>query len=229
MTVAEYPAQFESDVVLRTGHTLHIRPIRPDDCERLVGFYSALSPETLHARFFDLCTPAQAAQYSPADVDYDRDFGVIGENLDGIVAVAHYFASKRDRKVAEVAFAIADSGQGHGIGTKLLELLVRAARVHDIERFEAFVLPENQRMLDVFLGMGFVVASDLDAGTIHLSFPIASTALAEERAAERSQAAATASMRAIFAPASIAEIGASRRRGQLGNEIVRNLRCTGYR
>jgi len=229
MTAAAYPAQFESDVVLRTGHTLHIRPIRPEDCERLVGFYAALSPEALHARFFDLCTPDQAARYSPADVDYDRDFGVIGENLDGIVAVAHYFASKRDRKVAEVAFAIADSGQGHGIGTKLLELLIRAARAHDIERFEAFVLPENQRMLDVFLGMGFVLESGFEAGTIHLSFPIAPTAMTEERAAERSQAAAAASMRAIFAPASIAVIGASRRREQLGNEIVRNLRGTGYR
>ncbi len=228
MTAIAYPMQFEADVVLRTGHTLHLRPIRPDDRERLLAFYGRLSPESLHARFFDLCTPELALNYSPAEVDYDREFGVIGENLDGIVAVAHYFASARRKNVAEVAFAIADSGQGCGIGTKLLEVLVAAARTHGIERFEADVLSGNKRMLDVFLDMGFVVDTDLDAGTVHLSFPIAATALAEERAAERSQTAAAASMRAVFAPRSIAVIGASRRPGQLGNEIVRNLIGTGY-
>jgi len=228
MTVAEYPTQFEADVVLRTGHTLHIRPIRAEDRQRLLAFYSDLSPETLHARFFDLCTPDRAVDYSPADVDYDREFGVVGETGGGIVALAHYFASRRNPNVAEVAFAIADSGQGCGIGTKLLEVLIAAARTHGIDRFEAELLAGNRRMLDVFLGMGFAVETDADCGTIHLSFPIAPTALTERRAAERSQTAASASMRAIFAPRSIAVIGASRRRGQLGNEIVRNLRATGY-
>ena len=110
-----------------------------------------------------------------------------------------------------------------------LRLLVAAARTHGIERFEADLLAGNQRMLDVFTGMGFIVTTDLSAGTIHLSFPIASTLLSEQRVAERSQHAAAASMRAIFAPRSIAVVGASRRHGQLGNEIVRNLRATGYR
>src|SRR5437763_851809 len=139
MTAVAYPMQFEADVVLRTGHTLHLRPIRPDDRERLLAFYGRLSPETLHARFFDLCTPERALTYSPAEVDYDREFGVIGENLGGIVAVAHYFASKLRPDVAEVAFAIADSGQGCGIGTKLMEVLIAAARTHGIHRFEADV------------------------------------------------------------------------------------------
>ncbi len=220
--------QFEADVVLRTGHTLHIRPIRADDRERLITFYRHLSPETLHARFFDLRSALEAITYSPTDVDYVREFGVIGENAEGIVAVAHYLVSRRRPEVADIAFAIADSGQGRGIGTKLLEVLLAAARTHGIDRFEADVLADNRRMLDVFLDMGFVVNTDVDAGTVHLSFPIAATPLTEERAAKRSQTAAAASMRAVFAPRSIAVAGASRRHGQLGNEIVRNLRATGY-
>jgi acetyl coenzyme A synthetase (ADP forming)-like protein len=229
MTPAVYPAQFETDVVLRTGHTLRLRPIRPEDRDRLLGFYSRLSTESLHSRFFDLCSPDRAITYSPTVVDYNLEFGVIGETATDIVAVAHYFASKHDPKVAEVAFAIADSGQGSGIGTKLLELLVAAARTHGIERFEADTLADNRPMLDVFLGMGFTLTTEIDAGTVHLSFPIAATLLTEQRAAERSQSAAAASMRAIFAPRSIAVVGASRRPGQLGNEIVRNLQATGYR
>lgn len=229
MSAAAYPTQFEADVVLRTGHTLHVRPIRPEDRERLSDFYARLSPETLHARFFDLCPPERAMTYSPTVVDYNLEFGVIGQSAGDIVAVAHYFASKHEPKVAEVAFAIADAAQGSGVGTKLLEVLVAAALVHRIERFEADVLVDNRRMLDVFRGMGFKITSEVALGTVHLSFPIASTLLTEQRAAERSQSAAAASMRAIFAPRSIAVVGASRRPGRLGNEIVRNLLHTGYR
>jgi len=229
MTAGTYPTQFEADVVLRTGHTLHVRPIRPEDRERLLDFYAHLSLETLHARFFDLCSSDRAVQYSPTEVDYNLEFGVVGESAADIVAVAHYLASKRQPKIAEVALAIADVAQGCGVGTKLLEVLVAAARTHGIERFEADVLAGNHRMLDVFQGMGFSITTEVADGTVHLSFPIGSTVLTEQRAAERSQSAAAASMRAIFAPRSIAVVGASRRPGQLGNEIVRNLRATGYR
>ncbi len=229
MTAGTYPIEFEADVVLRTGGTLHLRPIRPEDLGRLCDFFRKLSAEASHARFFDQCSAENAARYSPVTVDYEKEFGVIGESGGDIVGVAHYFASKRRPKTAEVAFAIADSVQGRGIGTKLLEVLVAAARTHAIERFEADVLAGNNRMLDVFQAIGFSVTREVEGGTVHLSFPIASTVLTEQRAAERSQTAAAASMRAIFAPRSIAVIGASRRPGQLGNAIVRNLLDTGYR
>ena len=229
MTAGTYPIEFEADVVLRTGGTLHLRPIRPEDQGRLCDFFRKLSAEASHARFFDLCSPENAARYSPVSVDYEKEFGVIGESAGEIVGVGHYFASRRRPVTAEVAFAIADSVQGRGIGTKLLEVLVAAARTHGIERFEADVLAGNNRMLEVFQAIGFSLTREVDGGTVHLSFPIASTVLIEQRAAERSQTAAAASMRAIFAPRSIAVIGASRRPGQLGNSIVRNLLAAGYR
>ncbi|HSP35578.1 MAG TPA: acetate--CoA ligase family protein, partial [Thermoanaerobaculia bacterium] len=60
-------------------------------------------------------------------------------------------------------------------------------------------------------------------------FPIAETEEFQDRAAERSQKAAWASMKSIFEPRYVAVIGASRRRGQIGYEILRNLRLTGFR
>jgi acetyl coenzyme A synthetase (ADP forming)-like protein len=229
MTVTAYPTQLESDVVLRTGRTLHIRPVRIDDHDRLLDFYAHLSPESIHARFFDFRSPESALESSPARVDYDRELGVVSEVGGEINGVAHYFASRRKPEVAEVAFTISDSAQGSGVATKLLETLVAGAREHGIERFRADVLADNKRMLDVFLGMGFDVTSRSDEGTISLSFPIAPTAMSTELAAQRSQNAAYASMRAVFAPKSIAVIGASRRPGHLGHEIVHNLRTTGFR
>ncbi len=92
MTAVTYPTEFEADVVLRSGHTLHVRPIRPEDRERLLAFYGGLSPESLHDRFFALCTPENAVSHSPVTVDYHLEFGVIGESSGNIVAVAHYYA-----------------------------------------------------------------------------------------------------------------------------------------
>ena len=74
---------------------------------------------------------------------------------------------------AEVAFAIADALQGQGIGTLLLEHLAAIARANGIEEFEAYVLGENNRMLQVFETSGFRIQRSIDTGVFHVSFPTA--------------------------------------------------------
>ncbi|HET8799534.1 MAG TPA: GNAT family N-acetyltransferase [Thermoanaerobaculia bacterium] len=223
-----YPSHFESDVVLRNGRTLHIRPVKPEDGPTLLAFYAGLSRDSLYMRFFDMRTPDAALRDSPAEVDYETDFGVVGELGGELAGIAHFFRSRHNPKSAEVAFAIADRAQGCGIGTRLLEKLVEVARTKSIEVFRAEVMPENQKMLDVFLLSGFKVASRTAEGAVLVSFPIAQTEEFAEASAERSQKAAWASMRSIFAPRSIAVAGASRRPGQLGREILHNLATTGF-
>ncbi|HYI07581.1 MAG TPA: GNAT family N-acetyltransferase [Thermoanaerobaculia bacterium] len=228
-TTAAYPSHLESDVVLRTGRTLRIRPIRPDDRASLLTFFSSLSATSLRSRFFDTCSPTAALGGAPADVDYSNDFGLVGELGGDIIGVAHYFRCAHRPTFAEVAFTIADLAQGSGIGTRLLERLAEIARENGIERFEADVLAGNQRMLDVFLGSGFEVATGSHEGVVQVSFSLDPTSRFADQSADRSRKAAYASMRSIFAPRSIAVIGASRRPGQLGTAILHNLRTTGFR
>lgn len=223
-----YPAHFESDVVLRNGRTLRLRPVRAEDREPLLAFFKRLSTDSLHSRFFDARTPEAALKDTPVEVDYDTDFGIVGELGGGIIAVAHYFRSKRNPKIAEVAFTIADEAQGCGIGTRLLEKLADIARTKNIDKFFAETMSENRKMLDVFLCSGFNVTSSSAEGVVHVSFPIESTDTYAEAAAERSQKAAYASMKSIFEPKSIAVVGASRRPGQLGTSILDNLKATGF-
>lgn len=226
--VSVYPSHFESDVVLRNGRTLHIRPVRPDDRDRSLEFFRRMSRDSLYMRFFDVRTPDAALRDSPTDVDYETDFGVVAELGGELAGIAHYFRSPRNPKTAEVAFAIADRAQGCGVGTRLLESLAVIARTKDIEMFRAEVLPENQKMLDVFLCSGFNVTSKTAEGAVSVSFPIASTEEYQEAAAERSQKAAWASMKSVFSPSSIAVVGVSRKEGQLGREILNNLKTTGF-
>ncbi len=228
-TLPTYPSHFESDVVLRNGRTLHIRPVKPEDRERVLAFYRELSRDSLYMRFFDVRTPDAALRDSPADVDYETEFGVVGELGGELAGIAHFYRSRHHPEVAEVAFAIADRMQGCGMGTRLLEKLAQIARTKNIVMFRAEVLPENQKMLDVFLCSGFNVTSRTADGAVSVSFPIARTAEYDEAALERSQKAAFASMKAVFSPTSIAVVGASRKEGQLGREILQNLKTTGFR
>src|SRR5438270_4051646 len=48
----DYPKHWEADVVLSDGGTVHLRPITPDDAERIVGLHSRLSERTRYFRYF---------------------------------------------------------------------------------------------------------------------------------------------------------------------------------
>jgi acetyl coenzyme A synthetase (ADP forming)-like protein len=129
---------------------------------------------------------------------------------------------------AEVAFAIADSMQGRGIGTRMLDRLADIARSRGIHAFEADVLGGNRKMVDVFVDSGYQLTRRLDRGIVHFVLSLDQNPVHLEKAARRSQIAATASMKAFFEPASIAVVGANRERGKIGAEILHNLRSAGF-
>src|SRR5215212_8192363 len=84
-------------------------------------------------------------------------------------------------------------------------------------------MAENRAMLSVFTGTGFDVVRELEHGEVEVSFPIAPTEAFQERVEERDHVAVAASLRPFFEPASVAVIGASRRRGSIGGELFRNV------
>jgi acetyl coenzyme A synthetase (ADP forming)-like protein len=215
--------QYESDVVLRDGSTLHLRPVRPDDRAGVVKFYRALSSQSLYYRFFTVPKLEGERLDLMLRTDGDRQFTLVGDLLGRIVAVAGYARVTEAPERAEVAFAIADALQGRGVGTRLLERLAEVARDHGIRTFDAYVLGENRRMMDVFLDSGYEVSRRLDGGVFHVALSVADTEARRERSALRAQQAASASMRLLFEPNVVAVVGASRTRGKIGAEVFHNL------
>ena len=144
-----------------------------------------------------------------------------------VVALASY-ARLRDRRAAEVAFAVADAQQRAGIATRMLEQLARRASAEGIERFVFEILPANAAMLRVVQGAGFDVSRETTRGVVEVTMSIEATPAFEARVHERDHVAVSASLAHFLDPASVAVYGASARRGTIGGELFRNILDGGY-
>jgi RimJ/RimL family protein N-acetyltransferase len=147
---APYPEGNESDVILKDGTPLHLRPIRPDEGPALLRLYDRLSDESLYQRFFVVPAKDAAKADYLAHVDYVDQFAIVALKEEEIVAVARYHRQASRPDHAEVAFTVADELQGKGIGSLLFAGLARIAREHGVSVFDAEVLTTNAGMIRVF-------------------------------------------------------------------------------
>ena len=219
---ARYPREREAEVVLRDGATVHVRPVRIDDGPAMHAFLAAISPESIAFRFFGAANLDWATSWS-VDVDYADRYGLVVESGNPTTIVSHAMYVRIDSTRAEVAFLVADDWQGRGISTILLAHLAEMAAEHGIATFVAEVLPNNHRMIDVFRESGFPVELRSAPDALEIELPTSLSAEALERFEERDRIGAVAAVRSFLEPRSVAVIGASRRRGTIGGEILHNL------
>jgi acetyl coenzyme A synthetase (ADP forming)-like protein len=228
MTYPAVTTDLESDIPLRDGTTIRLRPSRQDDADKALRFLQGLSAESLYNRF--LMTPHLdlARARTHVDVDQSRQVVLVAERAGELVGLAGYHTDPARPDWAEVGFAVADGLQGRGLGTRLLERLAEIARSRGLNGFEAFVRGENRKMMDVFVQSGFTQTREIEQGTWHVTLSLEPTARLAAASAARARAAATASLRRFFEPRVVAVVGANREPGRIGSEIFRNLRESGF-
>ncbi|MGC1512586.1 MAG: GNAT family N-acetyltransferase [Acidimicrobiales bacterium] len=223
-----YPAHWEANVVLVDGGTVFVRPITPEDADRLVDLHQRLSAETIHYRFFSPRPRLSARDVERFTVvDHDDRVALVAMLGDDMIAVARYDRLPGTDE-AEVAFVVEDTHQGRGLGTLLLEHLAAAARERGISRFVAETLPDNQPMIGVFRSAGWAVRTRFEDGLVVVEFPIETTPEALVAQEEREHRAEARSVGRLLRPSSIAVIGASRTPGSVGHEVFRNLLQGGF-
>ena len=220
--------------LLADGSTAEIRPATAGDFEAVRDMHRAMSPDNLYLRFFSM-SPAAADQEArricraPA-----ADHAALLAWLAGeLVGVASY-ECEGTSGTAEFAVAVADHVHHRGVATLLLEHLVSAARGQGIRTFTAEVLAENSAMLKVFADAGLQALRTWADGVAELAFDLPGDAADPgwepylDAVAGREGRADVASLRPLFAPGSVAVIGASRHPGGVGRVILHNIMTGGY-
>jgi GNAT superfamily N-acetyltransferase len=140
------------------------RPVRRSDAAALADFYATLTPESRRRRFLGGSVP-DAQRMS----DFAGDPGVVGELRDGGphdgAIVAHASVQPDGHHGAEVAFAVADEQQGHGLGRRLVSYALKLARELGADRASATMLADNVAMRHMLTAAGQPVRADrLEAG-----------------------------------------------------------------
>ncbi|MBF0231963.1 MAG: GNAT family N-acetyltransferase [Desulfamplus sp.] len=157
---------YKSQVDLKNGKSMSIRPLLPSDEIAYRNFFYSLQEETVFLRFFHPITifSRKMAQEHLANMDYRNFISLIGmvrnKANNEIVAIGSYAVHEHsqdsvdsednNKNWAEVAFVVREDFQGQGIAVYLLKELEKIASKNGYTGFYASVLSENRTMMRVF-------------------------------------------------------------------------------
>ncbi|MGD9962621.1 MAG: GNAT family N-acetyltransferase, partial [Thermoplasmata archaeon] len=146
-----YPEEYESTMAVKDGTPLAVRPIKPTDEELLSDMFYDLSDQTIINRFFSMLKSMPHRKLQEfCVIDYQSEMSLVV--LHGkrpkrkMVGLGSYHLNPSTKR-AEIAFLVADAWQGRGIGTYLMQELVKIARVKRIRGLTAEVLRDNLAMI----------------------------------------------------------------------------------
>ncbi|MDW5594524.1 GNAT family N-acetyltransferase [Conexibacter stalactiti] len=132
---------------LHDGLAITIRPIRPDDKERLAAGHALMSAETQRLRYLmpkPRLSGAELRYLTEVDGDDHVAFVAVADAYpDATLGVGRFIRSRERPDTAEFAIVVADAFQGIGLGGAIAEQLADAAAERGIRNFSATVLHEN--------------------------------------------------------------------------------------
>ncbi|MGZ5853697.1 MAG: bifunctional acetate--CoA ligase family protein/GNAT family N-acetyltransferase [Xanthobacteraceae bacterium] len=162
LAVRPYPVEWERDIVLPDNSTIAVRPIRPEDEPLIASFLGRVTQEDLRLRFF-----ATMKEFGHAfiarltQIDYARAMAFVAldkktQDLIGVVRLH----SDANYDAGEYAVLVRSDLKGHGLGWKLMEMIIEYARSEGLQRIFGQVLCENATMLRMCRDLGFEITDD---------------------------------------------------------------------
>lgn len=219
----ESTSPWAASVVLANGESVFIRPLTPDDRDRLADFHRRQSPDSIYKRYFSPKPELSERELQHfTEVDMIDRAALMVEAHDEFIGWASY-ERWPGRNEAEVAFMVDDDHQGQGVATLLLEHLAAVARSNGLERFTAEVLADNRAMLTVFAKAGWPLQRRFESGVVDLDWDLATTEEFLDSVERREQRADSRAVARILLPRAVAVIGASGRPGSIGQALWRNV------
>jgi len=149
-------------VTVATLPSIRIRPIGPGDHDALLRFYETLSEKSLALRFHggSIGIADRVAVFF-CGPDHEHREGLVAvldepevRGVPGPTIVGHLSLEPSGAYEVEVAVAVADAWQRHGIGRLLLVAASAWAERHGIERLRASMLSTNIAILGLLRCLG---------------------------------------------------------------------------
>ncbi len=169
MAIHPYPTKFVRTWQLPDGQIVTLRPIRPEDAAIEQEFVKGLSDESRYFRFMNTLrelTPMMLVRFT--QIDYEREMAFIAVIEEGgrevEIGVARYITNP-DGDTCEFALVVTDAWQRHGLGRRLMELLIEVARARGLDAMVGHVLANNKSMLELCTDLGFVISESPDEPT----------------------------------------------------------------
>jgi acetyltransferase len=161
---------------LPAGGRALLRPVHAEDAELVQSFVRGLSPQSRRNRFF--CALTELPQHMLRRLtqpDHKKEFGLLAlagsPDAPSVVGMAQYAPDQPG--CAEFSVAVADAWHGRGLGTRLVQSLIRHASGTGVETLCAVMLPENRAMLALAERLGFALAANAEPGLLRVEKPLA--------------------------------------------------------
>lgn len=156
---------------------VEIRPIAPEDKQKLLDGFERLSERSRYRRFLAPHGRLSASELRYfTEVDHrDHEALVALDPVSGEgIGVARFVRSETDPSSAEISFAVVDDRQRQGVGSRLAGALVERAREEGITTFTAILLANNDEMRGLLDDLGRVRVLRRERGTVEVSieFPV---------------------------------------------------------
>lgn len=155
------PAEGFRCFTLEDGRAVRVRPLRVSDRAKYVEAVAGLSPRSRYLRFA-APIPRMSDRLLDQMMQFDGDrhvvYAAFTPDETAVVGVVRYIRSAHAPQSAEVAIAVADDWQGHGLGRQLFELVVEHARLAGLYSLIATTLTENRVAAQLVRAIGFSLA-----------------------------------------------------------------------
>lgn len=179
LAIHPYPRNLARATRLKSGETVLLRPIRPEDLEAERRFIARLSQKTMYMRFhapLRELTMERLVRYTQIDYDREMAFVAIDANADHpdgeIRGIARYTRNP-DGSSCEFGVVIEDAWQGRGLGHALMNALESCARERGITEIVGYVLHENDEMGKLMRARMYDARRDEDeAGVLRFGKPL---------------------------------------------------------
>ena len=168
-----YPKKYIAQRTLKNGLRVTLRPIKPEDEAGFNALFKSLSEESVRFRFFEIIKEMSHDTLSRyCNLDYDREVAIVAQlQNDGRLIGVVRLIPDLDMKHGEFAIMVGDSWHSLGLGSKLMDCIIEAAKDMKLETIYSYVTRGNYKMTSLCIKKGFDMQS-VDEYTVNMNLTL---------------------------------------------------------